>query len=182
MAKQIQKPVSEEDIRSYEREWAAMMVHIWRENMLRLGVVRTKALYNSLTHSVTGAADQITIAHQFMLYGIYIARGVGRGYTRGNPGDLEFLDKSYRKTHRLDKPRKKGPAWGGGYTSGKPREQRDWFSRKYLRSIHVLTEVELSLYGEAYMGTLSNVLSALFGDSRVTGSQGTDVSNTISAF
>jgi hypothetical protein len=94
MAKQIQKPVSEEDIRSYEREWAAMMVHIWRENMLRLGVVRTKALYNSLTHSVTGAADQITIAHQFMLYGIYIARGVGRGYTRGNPGDLEFLDKS----------------------------------------------------------------------------------------
>ena len=182
MSKDIQKPVSEADIRSYEREWAAMMVHIWRENILHLGIVKTKRLYNSLAHSVTNAGDSITIAHQFMLYGIYIARGVGRGYTHDNPGDLEFLDKSYRKTHRLNKPRKRGPAWGGGYTSGKPREKRDWFSRKYMRSIHVLTEVELSLYGEAYMGTLSNVLSAIFGDGNVTGSEGTNVSSTLSSF
>jgi len=180
--KEITRPVSEEDIRAYEREWAAMMVKIWRENIVRLGIVRTRALYNSLTSSVSNASDQITIAHQFMLYGIYIARGVGGGYYRGNPGDLEFLDKSYRKTHRLNKPRKKGPKWGGGYTSGKPREKRDWFSRKYLYSIHVLTEVELSLYGEAYMGTMSNVLSAIFGDGNVKGSQGTDVTASVSSF
>ena len=179
--REIKRPVSEQDIREWEKGWAEMMVTIWRENMLRLGIVDTGHLQRTLSHNVADASGQITIAHEFMLYGIYVARGVGKGYTRGNGGDLEILDKSYRKAHGLNKPRKRGPKWGGGMTSGKPRKKRDWFSRRYLRSLYVLSEVERDLYGAAYMGTMSNVVQAMFGNGSITGSKGTDITGSVSS-
>ncbi|MBP3757176.1 MAG: hypothetical protein J6I61_07845 [Prevotella sp.] len=180
--REIKKPVTEQDIRQWERGWADMMVSIWRENILRLGIVDTRRLHDSISHSITDASGQITIAHEFMLYGIYVARGVGQGFTRGNPGDLLIMDKSYRKEHGLNKPRKRGPKWGGGYTSGKPRKKREWFAKKYLRSIYVLSEVERDLYGAAYMGTLSNVVQAIFGGAGAMGSHGTDITTSVSQF
>lgn len=171
--------MTEQDIREWERGWADMMVSIWRENILRLGIVDTRRLYDSMSHRVTDTGGQITIAHEFMLYGIYVARGVGQGFHRGNTGDLPVMDRQYRKEHGLDKPRKRGPKWGGGYTSGKPRAKREWFARKYLHSIHVLTEVERDLYGNAYLGTLSNVVQAIFGAGQATGSGGTEITQTI---
>lgn len=175
----IKRPVTEQDIRAWEHDWADMMVTIWRENILRLGIVDTRRLHDRMSFRVADVGGQITIAHEFMLYGIYVARGVGQGFTRGNPGDLPIMDKTYRKLTGLDKPRKRGPKWGGGYTSGKPRKKREWFARKYLRSIHVLTEVERDLYGNAYMGTLSNVVQAVFNGKDVVGSSGTDVTATV---
>jgi hypothetical protein len=167
----IKRPVTEEDIREWERGWAEMMVKIWRENILRLGIMDTGRLHNTLSHQVTDLSGQITIAHEFMLYGIYVARGVGKGYRRGNSGKddengLQFLGKSYRKAHKM----------------GKARKKRDWFSRKYMRSIRVLSEVERDLYGEAYMGTLSNVLEAIFGGKAMKSSKGTDITTTLSGF
>ena len=39
---------------------------------------------------------------------------------------------------------------------------------------------EVTLYGEAYMGTLSNVVGAMFGNVKVKGSKGTVVTPTLS--
>lgn len=179
--REIRRPVTEEDIRAWERGWSEMMVTIWKENIIRLGIFDTGRLHGHISQKVTDTNGQIAIAHEFMLYGIYVARGVGVHYAKGNPGDLPFLDKSYRKAHGLNKPKKVGPAWGGGMTSGKPRAKRDWFSRRYLGSIRVLTEVERDLYGESYMGTLSNIVNAIFGGKIAKGSDGTVITSTLAS-
>lgn len=160
--RQIKRPVTEEDIRKWEEGWKDMMITIWREQILKLGIVDTMKLHNDIEGTLSGS-DQVVIAHEFMEYGIYVACGVGNGYNKGNGGDLEILDPSLRTAARLNKPRSRGPRWSNKHmTSGKPRKRRDWFITKYLRSIFVLGEVERDLYGEAYMGTMSNVVSDLF--------------------
>lgn len=162
--KQIRQPVTEADMRAYEREWTKMMITIWREQILLLGIVDTMHLYRDIQGAISGN-DQITIAHTFMEYGIYQADGVGNGYKKGakNGGDLMILNKSVRKKEKLDKPRPRGPKGSTKHmSSGKPRKKRDWFARKYLRSIYVLGCVERDLYGEAYLGTLSNVVRDMF--------------------
>ena len=164
--RQIRRPVTEEDIRKWEKDWADMMITIWREQIMRLGIVDTMKLYNNITESIA-VSDQIVIAHEFMTYGIYMAAGVGKGYKKGNGGNLEILDPAYRKAHHLDKPRPRGPKWSITHMStGKPRKKRDWFSKKYLRSVYVLTETERNFYGEAYLGTMSNVVQTIFGTTR----------------
>lgn len=183
--REIKRPVTDEDVRLWEKAWAEMMVTIWRENILRLGIVDTMQLHNKIEHRVMDTGGQIQIAHEFMLYGIYVAKGVGNGYRRGNLGDLDILNKDYRRKHGLDKPRKTGNRDSRGqvkYTSGKPRERRDWFTPRYLSSIDVLTEVETQLYGHAYMGTLSNVVAAMFDGVKVAGGRGTVVTPTLSRF
>lgn len=169
--REIKRPVTEQDIRKWERGWAEMMVKIWRENILRMGIVDTRALHDNMAHQITDVAGQITIAHEFMLYGIFVARGVGNGYRRGNSGKddengLQFLGKSYRKAHKM----------------GKPRKKRDWFANRYLSSIHVLSEVERDLYGAAYLGTFSNVVQAVFNGGEAAGSEGTDITVSMSGF
>ena len=79
---------------------------------------------------------------------------------------LQFLGKSYRKAHKL----------------GTPRQKREWWFPKYMGSLQVLSEVERSLYGEAYMGTLSNVLSAVFGGETVTASDGSSVTHVLMSY
>ncbi len=198
--REIKRPVTEQDIRLWEQAWTEMMVTIWRENILRLGIVDTMTLHNKMTHRITDTGGQIQIAHEFMLYGIYVARGVGRefgdGYTdrlgrhyefgRGegteNSGQLPFLDKANRRQRGLNRKKKVGPAWGGREAGGKPKKKRDWFSVRYLSSIEVLTRVETQLYGNAYMGTLSNVVDAMFGNVSVSGNRGTVVTPTLSRF
>ena len=133
-----------------------MMVTIWRENIIRLGILDTHRLYNDISGTVTDTEGRIMLAHEFMLYGIFVARGVGNGYRHDNGGNLKFLN-----------------------NPGPHRKKRDWFSRKYIRSIDVLTETERDLYGEAYMGTLSNVLGAMMHGWTTTGSKGTDVTGTL---
>lgn len=193
----IQRPVSEEDVRKYEQAWTEMMVTIWRENILRLGIVRTRKLHNDITFSVTDNGGQITIAHQFMIYGIYVAHGVGREFGKGyqdklgrkykferdsESGYIPYLDKKERKARGMQKQRKVGPAWGGNKTSGEHRKKRDWLYPRYLSSIDILTQVEMELYGEAYMGTLSNVVEAIFGNVEVKGDRGTVVTGTMSRY
>lgn len=169
--REIKRPVTEKDIRQWEIGWTDMMVKIWKENMLNLGIFDTGRLYNRINGKVVNMEGMITITHQFMMYGIYVARGVGNGYRRGNSGKdddngLQFLDKFYRKEHKL----------------GKPRHERDWFSRRYISSIKVLSEVERELYGNAYMGTLSNVVEAIFNDGTAKTVKGTNVTGTLKNF
>lgn len=149
-------------IASFERGWCDMMVDIWHERMMQLRVRDTGSLMGSVRGSVD-SGDVTTIQHSFLEYGIYVAAGVGNFYRHGNGGNLEFLDPEYRREHGLDRPRKRGPRWGGGYTSGRPRKEKEWFARKYLYSIHRLNEKEAEFYGEAYQGLLPDVFDAMFG-------------------
>ncbi len=172
MAKEIKRPVTEKDIREWERGWTDMMVTIWRENILRLGIVDTGRLHDTIQGQYRDAGGQIEIAHEFMLYGIYVARGVGRGYDidgkeyRDKQGNLKRI--GVNKGDLADK-------------KNLNKRRRDWFWSKYTRSQFVLTQVESELYGHAYMGTLSNVVQAMFGNSTVKGSDGSDVTHTIRA-
>lgn len=160
----VNVPETEEELRQWEQDWSDMMVTIWTENIVRLGIVDTGNLMRSLTGRVVANADRKEMIHEFALYGIYVARGTGRGYKPGNPGDLPFLSPSYRIAEGLDKPRKVGPAWGGKVAGGHPRsKKRNWFLRKYLRSMYVLAEMERNVYGQMFMGNLSNVLDAILG-------------------
>ena len=130
------------DQREYLAAWTKMMVEIWEEKISKHNIVRTGALLSSFTSS--SSADSVSI--KWASYGIYQAFGTGRGYTRGNGGDLAFLDPEYRRKNRLDKPRKVGDAWGGYMTSGKPRKRRNWYSHKLYTSLEVFKKAMADIY------------------------------------
>lgn len=124
--------------------WSDFMIKMWRERMMQFAppVYRTGALASSV-QGIVHPGPVTTIEHHFLEYGIYVARGVGNGYSRGNGGDLKFLkDWKTNPHHRLP---------------------RDWFSKKYLYSIHRLNEFEASFYGTTYNGLVSSFLYQLFG-------------------
>ena len=149
-----------EDWKKYQDAWAEMMVTIWRDKIDKLKVVDTFSLRQTVEHRVINAEDAIsTIRHKFLMYGIYQDCGVGRGFAHGNTGDLDFMDPQYRIEHGLDKPRKRGPAWGGGYTSGKPRKPREWYSRAYFASIKVLRDEMAYIFAENFTGLLVNAIA-----------------------
>ena len=144
---------TDEDRIKYQDAWAKMMIEIWREKIERLNVIDTHRLHQDMNESLVKGNDVSIIQHKFMEYGIYQDCGVGYGY-KNNGGNLEFLDESYRIEHGLDVPRKRGPRWGGGHTSGNPRQPREWFSRAYFASVMVLKEAMAYMYGEEFTGLL----------------------------
>ncbi|MBP5560338.1 MAG: hypothetical protein J6X70_00845 [Muribaculaceae bacterium] len=138
--------------------WAKMMVQIWKDRLSFYNIRCTGALMESFTEDVTHDGLAASIIFRFLAYGVYQASGVGYGYTHGNGGDLPFLGADYRHEHRLDVPRKVGPAWGGGYTSGFPREKRDWLNRKLYASIMKLKEAMAHMVGEQAAAVLCDAL------------------------
>ncbi len=124
--------------------WSDFMIKMWRERMMQFAppVYRTGALASSV-QGIVHPGPVTTIKHHFLEYGIYVARGVGNGYRRGNGGDLKFLKDWKTNPHH--------------------RQPRDWFSKKYLYSIHRLNEFEASFYGTTYNGLVSSFLYQLFG-------------------
>ena len=63
---------SPEDRKKYIDAWERMMVDIWKEKIVRLGVIDTKQLYSDITGKITSQGDDIhSITHQFMEYGIF---------------------------------------------------------------------------------------------------------------
>lgn len=153
-------PKTEGELTAYEKGWMDTMVDIWHEQMVQLKAVSSGSLYGSVAGSMS-VADITTIQHRFLMYGLYVAHGTGYGYRRGNGGDLKFLSDSYRKETGLDKPRKRGPGWGGGYTSGEPRQKKDWLDRKYYYSVMRMNETLAAHYGEAYQGMIVSCLDAI---------------------
>lgn len=168
-----------DEIKKYEQGWAKTMLDIWREKMVQLGTIDTGRLQQSLQYSITDG-PVTTIEHKFMQYGLYVAQGVGPAHVwkhwggnipkggsktpreRMEKGQLEFLDKAYRKEHNLDNPKKVGPAWGGKVAGGSPKGKRDWFFKKYYYSIRRLNLRETEFYGRAYQGLMSTFLDDLF--------------------
>lgn len=150
------------DADRYIGAWTREQLLIWREKLERLKVVRTGALHQSFKDSIRQTSEGTTITLKFLMYGIYQALGVGRGYTHGNDGHLEFLEEEYREKHRLNIPRKVGPAWGGYKTSGNPRKARDWYSKKLYMSTMAMIEDLARIYGD----NASQVICEALADTR----------------
>lgn len=141
--------MSEAEHSKWVQGWSDFMVKMWQEKMLQFAppVYDTGALSRSV-QGVVHPGPVTTIEHRFLEYGIYVARGVGNGYSRGNGGDLKFL-----------KDRKTNPHH---------RQKRDWFSKKYMYSLHRLNEFEAAYYGQTYQGLVSSFLWQLFGGGQNT--------------
>ena len=126
-----------EDRLKYRDAWAKMMVTIWKEKIERLHVVDTYKLHQEITENITSSGSELsTIQHKFMEYGIYQDCGTGRGYSKGNGGNLLFLDPTLRDSRY------------------EPRKPREWFSRAYFASVMVLKEQMAYMYGEEFCGLL----------------------------
>lgn len=123
--------------------WSEFMVKMWRERMMQFAppVYDTGALSRSV-QGVIHPGPVTSIEHRFLEYGIYVARGVGNGYRHNNGGDLAFL-KDWK-------------------TNPRHRQKRDWFSKKYMYSLHRLNELEAAYYGTTYNGLVSSFLRQLF--------------------
>ncbi len=166
-------------ILEYERGWAKMMADIWRERMEKLRTIDTGNLYKNISAGVEEGAVTV-IEHKFMQYGIYVAAGVGKGYSHDNGGDLPFLAKDADKrvsqigaglsSHAMLSPRfahkivQKGKNKGklAAISDGNHRKKSDWFARKYYYSVHRLNEREAEFYGAAYQGLMSSALDEIF--------------------
>lgn len=128
-----------EYVGTYTRAWYDMMTKIWTDRINLLGIIDTGRLRSSVSgKSLKVDGFDITAAFRFVQYGIYVDAGTGNGYRRGNPGDLPFLDKNYRKLKGL------GPA----------RKKQRWFSPSWAISRRVLTDKMGELVGDAFVGVV----------------------------
>lgn len=148
--------------RNWVEGWNETMIKIWMKQINLLHVKDAEALYRSLealdiVTDADGRFLSLELSHSFLEYGLWQDLGTGREFSIGNPGDLRFLDDNYRKEHKLDKPRKVGPKWGGGMTSGDPRGRRRWFSTKYYSSVMKLRDFMAESIGEEFVGMFANL-------------------------
>lgn len=131
------------------------MLDIWEEKIFKFKIRRFNNLYRSLNvlrFLPDGRFFSLDIAFSFLEYGVWQHYGTGREYSDNIRKDLKFLDPAYRHEHRLDEPRKVGPAWGGKYTSGFPREDRPWLSKPYYRSVMALRDFMADSLGHEFVG------------------------------
>lgn len=121
-----------------------IVIERWQKKMLEKDIYDTGNLYRSIEYGyrASNALGQIVgrghasevkagtipdvFTFRFPMYGIYVERGVGRGYTRGNGGDLVKF---------------KGV--------GRGRERRTWYYRIFAHERHRLGELVAEQYGRA---------------------------------
>lgn len=146
-----------EDVSNYMFEWSRLMTKMWREKMARLRIVNTGGLADHIQQFDGFSNGKYVVKFEFRKYGYYVDAGVGRGFTAGNTGNLAIMDMTYRRLHNLDIPRKKGPRWGGGYTSGEPRKPREWFNAKWYYSIMNLKDDMVNIMGDAFKAMMISI-------------------------
>lgn len=173
---------SQSSIDAYNRGWARFLVDILQEEIDKLSVNDTGRLKRSIDYAVHGTE---TLEHKFLLYGIYVSAGVGKGFTYGNGGDLLFMGDRYRnangygvkqvgaglsenamlspKFEHITVQHGKNAGKTAALTRGK-RKKEDWFMRKYYYQLQRLNEKQALMYGEAYQGLVSSFLDGLFAD------------------
>ena len=130
------------DLKTYSKAWYDKMVTIWRDRIDAMDILDTGALRGSVAGKGF-AMDEMggQMAFQFLQYGIYVDLGTGKGYKRGNGGDLKFLWKTYRATHGL----------------GEPRKKKRWFSPSWYISTRVIAERWGRILGERFAGLIDNL-------------------------
>ena len=118
----------------YVDGWANMMLTIWKEKMTAYEIGDTGALENSLRAEVQrqSGGNVTKIDHFFLYYGNYVARGVGREFSKGNKGDLGFT------------PKRKAKPWIYG---------KYWYSKQKLQA-EMMTQL-----GDNYLKSISTILT-----------------------
>lgn len=119
-----------DDAKQYSESWSQTMINIWREKILRYNAINTGSLIASLSRTpVVGEGSMLTISHQFVQYGFYVDKGVGRGY-KGNSGAL--LDDGLVV-----------------------RKKKPWFDAKYYSSKMNLKDTLSGIMGEKFVAMVS---------------------------
>lgn len=119
----------------YVEAWNKTMVEIWKDNILKLDVFDTGALYNSTIEmpiQADGRFFQISLSHEFLEYGLWQDYGTGREVARGNSGDIG---------------------------RDKVRERRRWFSGKYYSSCLNLRDFMADNVGQEFCGIFTELLN-----------------------
>lgn len=141
------------DSEFFEVDWdkfCQIVIKRWQDKLVDKGIWDTGTLYRSFNYSTRGAnAGRSTqgrpsvpdkLVFSFPKYGIYVERGVGRGYTRGNGGDLvKFKGK------------------------GRGRKRRTWYYAVFVNERHKLGELVGELYGRSAQHTVHSMLVKTIG-------------------
>lgn len=114
--------------------WSEKMEEIFKEKINLLGAVRKGSA--NLLHSVSElnffSKDPVyDISHDFAYYGIYVDRGTGREFKKGNPGDLGFTP---------------------------VRQPKPWLSKKFYSSYMRLMEYSADSMGAEFAASMVNIL------------------------
>lgn len=124
----------------YVKQWNTTMVDIWKEKIQKLGIVDTGALYNSvisLPVRANGQFTELSIVHEFNMYGIYQDRGTGSNTPIGNGGAL--------------------------LSGGNARKKREWYSLKYYASVCNIRDFLADSIGKEFVGVVKRELDAANG-------------------
>ena len=142
-------------------EFGRIVIERWQNKLLDKDIFDTGTLYRSIEYGyrTMNALNQIVgrghaaevkagtipdvFTFSFPLYGIYVERGVGRGYTRGNGGDLVKF---------------KGV--------GRGRERRTWYYRIFANQRHRLGELVAEQYGRAAASMIHTIETRSIGTPR----------------
>ena len=140
-----------------------IVIDRWQRQLLEKDIYDTGNLYRSLEYGyrATNALNQIVgrghaaevkagtipevFSFSFPLYGIYVERGVGRGYTRGNGGDLVKFE-----------------------GRGRGRGRRTWFYRIFANQRHRLGELVAEQYGRAAASMIHTIDTRSISRSRLS--------------
>lgn len=136
-------------------EFCRIVIERWQNKMLDKDIYDTGTLYRSIEYgyrtvnannaAVSRGAGIIRTAtvpdmmyFSFPMYGIYVEKGVGRGYMRGNTGLVKFEGK------------------------GRGRERRTWYYRIFANQRHRLGEMVGEVYGRQAMSMIHTIESRSF--------------------
>lgn len=127
-----------------------IVIEKWQGKMLDKDIFDTGTLYRSIDYGYRtvnamnqsvgrGAGGQAVripdkLYFTFPLYGIYVERGVGRGYTRGNGGDLVKFE-----------------------GRGRGRGRRTWYYRIFAAERKRLGELVAEHYGQAAASAIRTI-------------------------
>ncbi len=130
----MSNPNGNSDLADYLHAWAVMMITIWEEKQIMLGVRETGELYDSFVQHVLmqSGGDEAKIGFAFNLYGFYVNAGVGGEVSVGNDGDL--IDVSHYNKRRQ--------VWELA------RKPKPWFDKGWYKSIFVLRRDVAKIYGD----------------------------------
>ena len=122
-------------------KFAQYTVERWQTRIAKMGIIDTGQLYRSFVWHVyrDSNGDIERMVFTFKLYGWYVERGVGKGYRRGNGGNLEFLANK----------------------SVKHRQKRRWYSPQMWHEMKRLAELVGKEYGEKALNMMKLELLGL---------------------
>lgn len=106
-------------------KFAQYTVERWQERIPKAGIRGSGELLRSFAHHVylDANGDLQKVVYTFHFYGWYVDAGVGRGYYRGNGGNLDFL---------------------ADWKHGKHRRPKHWYNKiwynEFRKLLHMLAE------------------------------------------